>query len=279
MNELMPRSEGLVPISSTFCMDCVFAQFNEKKTQIGCKANRIEKFKNANIPITEITDDDTTAYIIEGKACVYYRNKDWATEYYKNISEENLLPTIQQELKIPYHAILFMRNNDTIDNVKARLLELEQQAVPPKIVTVVDRSHLAEPITKELLAIFSNYHFAYWRVQTIQAVDQVDTDIVDLVYDSTKKIPFMFYITFESHSPIPISFSQELHTSLHDDMKAFTVLIPNTQNIGGGALKIAHAKHAGNSFGIPLEAKIRHYDDAPHLIKKVEEICPSLQAS
>ena len=26
-----------------------------------------------------------------------------------------------------------------------------------------------------------------------------------------------------------------------------------------------------------LEDKIVHYDDAPHLIKKVEEICPSLQ--
>ena len=89
----------------------------------------------------------------------------------------------------------------------------------------------------------------------------------------------MFYITFETRYPIPKSFSQELHISLHDEMKAFTVLLPNGQNVGGGALKAAHAKHAGNSFGIPLETKIIHYDDAPHLIQKVEEICPSLRTS
>ena len=87
----------------------------------------------------------------------------------------------------------------------------------------------------------------------------------------------MFYICFECQYTIPPTVSQEIHISLHDDMKAFTVLTPNVNNVGGAALKVAHAKHAGNSFTIPLEAKIRHYDDAPHLIKKVEEICPSLR--
>mgnify|MGYP001440049571 CR=1 FL=1 len=31
--------------------------------------------------------------------------------------------------------------------------------------------------------------------------------------------------------------------------------------------------------GSPGTFRIVHYDDAPHLIKKVEEICPSLQVS
>ena len=78
---------------------------------------------------------------------------------------------------------------------------------------------------------------------------------------------------------IPSEFSEEIHTAVQDNMQAFTVLLPNADNVGGGALKVAHAKHAGNSFDIPLETKIIHYDDAPHLIKKVEDICPSLQTS
>ena len=89
----------------------------------------------------------------------------------------------------------------------------------------------------------------------------------------------MFYIAFEARYPIPTSFSQEIHASIQDDMKAFTVLLPNAQNVGAGALKAAHAKHSGNAFGIPLETKIIHYDDAPNLIQKVEELCPSLQTS
>ena len=62
-------------------------------------------------------------------------------------------------------------------------------------------------------------------------------------------------------------------------MKVFSVLLPNKNKIGGGALKVAHAKHGGNSFSIPLEDKIKYYNDSPHLIKQVEEICPSLQTS
>ena len=78
----MKKELRVVPISSTFCIDCAFAKYDDKNTQIGCKANRIEKFHNANIPISEITHDDTTSCVIEGKACVYYRNKDWAIESY-----------------------------------------------------------------------------------------------------------------------------------------------------------------------------------------------------
>ena len=123
------------------------------------------------------------------------------------------------------------------------------------------------------------YSFAYWKVQRIQAVDQLDTDVIDLSYDNTKRLAYMFYITFECKYTIPLEMSADIHKSLHDDMKSFSILLPNSQNSGGGALKLAHEKHAGNSFSIPLADKIRHYDDAPHLIKKVEEICPSLRVS
>ena len=124
-----------------------------------------------------------------------------------------------------------------------------------------------------------SFSFDHWRIQRIKATDQIDTDIIDLVYDSTKKLTYMFYITLECSTAIPLTMSEEIHKSLHDDMKSFSVLLPNSNNIGRGALKAAHAKHAGNSFAILLEDKIKHFDDSPHLIKKVEEICPSLQTS
>tara|TARA_B100001123_G_C15271597_1_gene1010533 strand:+ start:599 stop:1426 length:828 start_codon:yes stop_codon:yes gene_type:complete len=275
----MSDSDRLVPISSTFCLDCVFAEYDENNKQTGCRAGRLEQFRNANIPISDITHDNTTSYIIEGKACIYYRNKEWAHEKYKGKDDQEIFSIVQQQLNIPYHAIVFLRKDDNIDDAKMRLSELEQQKVKPKIVTLVDRSHSEVAITPQLLQLFNKYSFAYWRVQTVQATDQTDIQVVDLIYDSTKQIPFMFYICFESRSPIPSEFSEEIHTAVQDNMQAFTVLLPNADNVGGGALKVAHAKHAGNSFDIPLETKIIHYDDAPHLIKKVEDICPSLQTS
>ena len=270
------NENNLVPISSTLCHNCIFAEY-DNSIQTDCKADRLNKFKKANITISEMVYEDVTSYIIEEKVCVYYRNKNWALDHYKDIDDNNLVATVSKELRIPYHVLLFVRNNDNIDDVSIRLTELEQQHIKPKMVTIIDRTHAPEPITNKLLTIMRTHSFDYWRVQTIQATDQFDTDIIDLIYDNTKKIPYMFYICFECQFTIPPTISQEIHTSLHDDMKAFTVLTPNTNNVGRGALKIAHEKHAGNSFTIPLEAKIRHYDDAPHLIKKVEEICPSLQ--
>lgn len=266
----------LIPISSTLCHNCIFADYNDN-IQTGCKADRLDKFKKANIAISEMVYEDVTSYVIESKVCVYYRNKDWALDHYKDIDDKNLVAAVGKELRIPYHVLLFVRKNDNIDDVSIRLTELEQQTIKPKMVTIIDRTHTSEPITDQLLTIMRNHSFDYWRVQTIQAIDQYEPDIIDLIYDSTKKIPYMFYICFECQYTIPPTVSKEIHASLHDDMKAFTVLTPNANNVGGGALKVAHEKHAGNSFTIPLADKIRHYDDAPHLIKKVEEICPSLQ--
>ena len=266
----------LIPISSTLCHHCIFADYNDN-IQTGCKADRLDKFKKANIAISKIVYEDVTSYIIEEKVCVYYRNKDWALDNYKNIDDQGLVAAISKELRIPYHVLLFVRKNDSIDDVSIRLTELEQQKIKPKMVTIIDRTHTPVPITNQLLTIMRTHSFDYWRVQTIQATDQLDTDIIDLIYDNTKKIPYMFYICFECQYIIPPTVSEEIHVSLHDDMKAFTVLTPNANNVGGGALKVAHEKHAGNSFTIPLADKIRHYDDAPHLIKKVEDICPSLQ--
>jgi len=278
MNESTQQKDenSLIPISSTLCHNCIFADYNNN-IQTGCKADRLDKFKKANITISEIVYEDVTSYVIEEKVCVYYRNKDWALDHYKNTDDKNLVAIVSKELRIPYHVLLFVRKNDNIDDVSIRLTELEQQDIKPKMVTIIDRTHALEPMSNQLLTIMRNHSFAYWRVQTIQAIDQLDTDVIDLIYDSTKKIPYMFYICFECQYTIPPTISKEIHTSLHDDMKAFTVLTPNTNNVGAAALKVAHEKHAGNSFTIPLADKIRHYDDATHLIKKVEEICPSLQ--
>lgn len=279
--------QDLVPITSTFCHNCIFADYIDHK-QTGCKAGRLDHFRRANIPIRHLTNDNTDkedvnrkeSLLIEGKICVFYRNAKWAHEHYPNRSVTNIYDIVTDQLSIPYHALIFFRHGDTIDDLRLRLSELHNQKVKPKLVTVVDRSHTVKSKTATIMKMIDReYSFAYWKVQRIQAVDQLDTDVIDLSYDNTKRLAYMFYITFECKYTIPLEMSADIHKSLHDDMKSFSILLPNSQNSGGGALKLAHEKHAGNSFSIPLADKIRHYDDAPHLIKKVEEICPSLRVS
>ena len=42
-------------------------------------------------------------------------------------------------------------------------------------------------------------------------------------------------------------------------------------------LRIAQEKYSGNSFGIKIEDKIKFYEDDVHMIKRVEDLCPSLK--
>ena len=282
MNEKQDPQEPEVKVSlsSTECLNCVFATY-EGSVQNGCAAHRLEKFDAKDIPIIPFINQKTgtTSLIVDGKTCVYYRNKEWAHRYYQTEEAERILSSVQDELKIPYHVLLFFRTSDSLEDVKSRLDELENQKVKPKILTLIDRSHTEQVMTGELMKICQNYSFDHWRIQAIQATDQIDNDIIDLAYDSTKKMKYMFYMVFDCEHSIPLVMSEEIHKSLHDDMKTFTVLKPNDDGVGKIVLKAAHEKYNGNSFTIPLEDKIVHYDDAPHLIKKVEEICPSLQTS
>ena len=270
--------EQRMSVASTICLNCVFADYTNNM-QTGCKANRLELFKKAGHQIRDVDLNNRTCSVIEGKTCVYYRNKEWAESYYQTEITDEILLKIQQELRIPYHAILFFRQKDSLQDLRARLLELENQDVKPKIVTILDRAHSVKIVTKDIMSMCSERTFDYWRVQSIQATDQLDNDVIDLAYDSTKNIKYMFYMIFECAYSIPDTVSQELHKALHDDMKAFTVLLPNQNQVGKTVLSIAHKKYTGNSFTIPIEDKIIHYNDAPHLIKKVEEICPSLYQS
>ena len=279
-----------VSTSSTWCANCVFADFDDN-VQKGCKANRLDKFKEADIPVIQTQIEDTISFVVDGKSCVYYRNDTWARDYYPDQSDTGLLTSIQKELGIPYHAIVFLRNKEhkqsggianiqiDLDNLQNRLSELSNQKVKPKLVTVVNRLHSIEDYSAQIISMIQDCEFTHWKLQTVKSTDQLDTDIIDLAYDHTKKIPYMFYICFESGYSIPSTMSEDIHMSLHDHMKSFTVLLPNTHNVGRGALKAAHAKYSGNAFSILLEDKITHYNDAPKLIKKVTDICPSLQTS
>ena len=153
----------IIPMSSTLCDSCIFAEYDSNNIQIGCKANRLDKFKEANIPLVTIEQPNKTFYAIEGKLCVYYRNKDWFNLQHPNMSNADKLTQVKKELRIPYHAIVFLRQTDTIANLTERLQELEQQEIKPKIVTVVDRSHSIEALTPDLIRLLPTFKFDHWR--------------------------------------------------------------------------------------------------------------------
>ena len=67
-----------ISMASTACRNCFFADY-DKNLQVGCKAERLEKFSQAGIKIIQLNKDseNKTSFIIDGKTCVYYRNQEW----------------------------------------------------------------------------------------------------------------------------------------------------------------------------------------------------------
>lgn len=276
----MTESVDVIPglsSTSTPCKGCVFAKY-DGKTQVGCAAgDRVEKFKAAGIEVIDVYDDDSEFFLIKNKICLYYRDRD-AHEGADDSYKEQLFLDIRKSLKIPYQAIVFFRKNDSLEDLEKRLTELQSQHVKPHLVTVIDRSHSADKRSGIIMKMLHNdFSFNYWRVQEVSAIDQIDSDVVDICYDTTKRTKYFFYTIFESSFPIPQDFSKEIHEAIHEKMQAFTYLLENEDGIGRTVLKVAHEKYAGNSFGIELQDKLQHYNDSVSLIKKVEDICPSLQ--
>ena len=98
-----------------------------------------------------------------------------------------------------------------------------------------------------------------------------------MTFDSNKDKPYPFYITFKVGQEISKNFSKEFNDSILIKMMQLGFVKPIDDLHGMIVNKIAHKKHAGNSFGIPLEDKILKYEqDGEKFIFEVKDVCPSL---
>jgi hypothetical protein len=274
------KTEGLtaVSMSTTSCRQCVFAHYNKNK-QEGCLAGRLDILRDNGVEIIEVQDDEKEFCLIKDKACSYFRHRDQYQDSLNKIGAESLVRKVKETLKIPYHVILFLRASDSIEDLDKRLLELYDQKVRPSLVTVLDRSHSTIDLTPKIVGLFHRkYRFDTWRTQRVAALDISDLSALDVGYDNTKSIKYFFYTIFEVSNEIPSQFSEEIHDAIQERSEAFVVLESGRlQEHGHTVLKAAHEKYAGNSFEVDLRDKIMHYNDSAHLIRKVEELCPSIK--
>ena len=260
---------------STSCKNCYFADY-DCKTQTGCRLGRLEKYRNTSGNVVEAYDDDKEFYVIQNKICVYYRNHEFIEEMQLR-NEDEILKRIKSELHAPYHLILFFREEDTIEDLSRCIENAASQYIKPQVFTVINKFNTQVEASK-IMEITNHHGFNHWRIQNAANLEfEWDRDLIDLSYDSTKKHKFLFYSVFEASEGIPINFSEEIHNSMYEDLEAFSCLTANKNGNGLTVLRIAHEKYSGSSFGIKIEEKIKFYEDDSHLIKKVENLCPSLQ--
>lgn len=264
----------------TSCRECVFANY-KNNTQIGCKLNKIEDYKNANIEVLDMYDDEGKEFfIINERFCLFFRTKELMEKHPINTWEE----IVKLQTKVPYNVILFLNKEDTLKDLKNSIKQIQNQEIKPNLITIVNKQYLSYVDNPDkyikpskILEILSNSNIHKYSIKNIYDDDLIDRDLIDLCYDSNKDNPYPFYVVFKANKNIPEEFSKEFNSAILIKMLQLGFVKPIDDLHGMIVNKIAHKKHAGNSFGIPIEDKILKYEqNGNNFIFEAKDICPCL---
>jgi hypothetical protein len=196
----------------TSCKDCIFANYLAL-TQIGCKANQLDLFKQNGIDIVEAYDDEQEFYIINGKQCLFYRPSEWKGDFDK----------ARKEIKLIYRAIIIAGN--TIQPIVTTVKSLENQTQPPTIIDIVRPTDSLASI-QNLRQYFSSkckiYNIVNPKLNTLD-------DYCRLILTGNK-IPYV--AVFNAGIDIPNITFQILLDKMINELFEFQLILPNKARDG-----------------------------------------------
>tara|TARA_R110000751_G_scaffold21636_1_gene61913 strand:- start:3754 stop:4572 length:819 start_codon:yes stop_codon:yes gene_type:complete len=264
----------------TSCKDCAFAEYSGK-TQTGCSAGILERYRKNGADIVEVYDDNGKEFfVINDKLCSHHRDKEWAKKY----SKSELLNIVNSQTKSPYQAIILYCEESTLEGIDSTLKGLSEQFNPPSIISVISmkKTDSIYKLNMEIEAVIKKYDDKFdWRIQnTLDPDETVVRQAIDLAIDGTYfKYGFPYYLVFESGFEVPKDFTEELHNSIVFEGKQMVFCHPLKDSMNGMLVnRLLHRKHTGNAFNIHIEDKIAEFEEgAEKHIFNIEEICPSMK--
>jgi len=264
----------------TSCKDCAFAVYSGK-TQTGCSAEILERYRKNGADIVEAYDDNGKEFfVINDKLCSHHREKEWAKKY----SKSELLNIVNSQTKSPYQVMVLHREESSPEGMDSTLKSLSEQFNPPNIISIISMKKVDSiyELNMELESILKKYDDKFdWRIQNILDPDETTVrNAIDLAVDGTYfKYGFPYYLVFESGFEIPKNFTQELHDSITFEGKQMVFCHPLKDSMNGMLVnRLLHRKHTGNAFNIHIEDKIAEFEeDAEKYMFNIEEICPSIK--
>ena len=258
----------------TSCGDCIFAT-KDQQTQTGCSFDRIDLHRKLGTEIIEAYDEhENEFFVINNRVCLHKRTKEWAGDYPK----KKWKAMVEEQIKMKYHVMVIFKEGDEFESLKKTLLSFNNQNVPPCLLTIINRTKLtATDLVKDIESL--SIDNLDWRLQTFLHDDLDERGAIDIVIDSTKKIVSpIFYIVFIAPFEASSEFSDEIQDYFVDQMEYAIFAHPREDGNGMLVNHNYHINHAGNCFGIPIEAKLKEFEEgAESYFRNIEEICPSLK--
>jgi len=204
----------------TACRGCIFAEINGK-TQVGCKFNRIDKYKETNYEVLEVYDQDNNEFfVINDAVCSWKRSNNWTGLHLPKIEQES---QIAKESQLSFH--VFVGSTNDIDKIAKTIEYINAQTNKPKEITFIrSLDCLIRPpqIQQQLDKLKSGI---IWHISNITDEDACEDDII-----AAPKHPFFIYINAGEY--IPDTFIEDINRSVNFDMLKFIALLPNDNGHG-----------------------------------------------
>lgn len=101
-------------INRTSCKDCILAIYSDK-TQTGCQANRIEKYKAQSKDLVFEAYDEEKEFFVINRLCNFYRDKSWN-------NGQASISKINNECKVTFEVLIDCKDFDKEDIAQFRSL-------------------------------------------------------------------------------------------------------------------------------------------------------------
>jgi len=150
----------------TSCKDCILAEYSNI-TQTDCKAHLLEKYQKLKVPIVEVFDEEKEFFVVEGRQCTYYRNKDWL-DFHKNKHYlHEWIRQIQREIEIQCDIIAPFKDFEDFEKRKTFLLSLNKSKVKPRTLIITFQEPILQISAKtKLPALRPEYLWCQQNIST-----------------------------------------------------------------------------------------------------------------
>jgi hypothetical protein len=114
----------------TACKDCVFSAY-DSNTQKGCFLDKIDKFRNLDVEIVDVYDEDKEFFVVSGRKCQFYRNSDWLAEISYDDDEFELL---NKEVQIGVDIIILIDEDNNFEHVFDTIESIKESTIQPESI-------------------------------------------------------------------------------------------------------------------------------------------------
>ena len=217
MSQQKDQSQPQINKIHTSCKECIFAEWDDGITQIGCQVGMLDRLESKGIEIIGVYDSDKEFWVINKHKCPYIRDKNWANRY----PGKDLVQIVEKETKLPYQLIVI--SNNKLRDLELTIRSIVSQKLQPIHVTVIKPK--GDTIIPHKISPLLNGHDFEWRIQNI--LTSINSGYFWSIEQVLKFTSKPFFGVFNAGFSIPRNLFSCLSEKVIKDQFKFSTVIPD----------------------------------------------------